>query len=62
MGNVGRSCAAGCALDGKGQTGRVKSAAMFAAPQMDQFNAAFGQVIATANYPRQIQAVFRFTF
>jgi hypothetical protein len=34
----------------------------FAAPQMDQFNSAFGQITATANYPRQIQAVFRFSF
>ena len=34
----------------------------FAGPQMDQFNSAFGQVTATANYPRQIQAVFRFSF
>ena len=29
---------------------------------MDQFNSAFGQITATANYPRQIQAVFRFSF
>jgi hypothetical protein len=35
---------------------------MFGAPQMDQFNSAFGQITATANYPRQIQAVFRITF
>jgi len=34
----------------------------FGNPQMDQFNAAFGQITATANYPRQIQAVFRFSF
>jgi len=34
----------------------------FAGPQMDQFNSAFGQITATANYPRQIQAVFRFSF
>jgi hypothetical protein len=34
----------------------------FAAPQMDQFNSAFGQITATANYPRQVQAVFRFSF
>jgi len=35
---------------------------MFAAPNMDQFSTAFGQVTATANYPRQIQAVFRISF
>jgi hypothetical protein len=34
----------------------------FAAPQIDQFNSAFGQITATANYPRQMQAVFRFSF
>jgi hypothetical protein len=34
----------------------------FGAPQMNQFNSAFGQITATANYPRQIQAVFRLSF
>ena len=34
----------------------------FANPQMDQFNSAFGQITATANYPRQVQAVLRFSF
>jgi hypothetical protein len=34
----------------------------FGGPQMDQFNSAFGQITATANYPRQIQAVFRISF
>jgi hypothetical protein len=31
-------------------------------PQMDQFNSAFGQVTATLNYARQVQATFRATF
>jgi hypothetical protein len=31
-------------------------------PQMDQFNSAFGQVSATLNYARQIQAMVRMTF
>jgi hypothetical protein len=34
----------------------------FGAPNMDQFSTAFGQITATANYPRQVQAVFRLTF
>jgi hypothetical protein len=34
----------------------------FGNPQMDQFNAAFGQITATANYPRQAQLVLRFSF
>jgi hypothetical protein len=34
----------------------------FGSPQMDQFNSAFGQITATANYARQIQAVVRFGF
>lgn len=34
----------------------------FGAPTMDQFSTAFGQITATANYPRQVQAVFRFSF
>ena len=35
---------------------------LFGAPNMDQFSTAFGQITATSNYPRQIQAVFRLTF
>jgi hypothetical protein len=31
-------------------------------PQMDQFNSAFGQVSATLNYARQVQATVRVTF
>jgi hypothetical protein len=34
----------------------------FGNPQMDQFNSSFGQITATANYPRQVQAVVRFSF
>lgn len=34
----------------------------FGNPQMNQFNSSFGQITATANYPRQVQAVFRFSF
>ena len=34
----------------------------FGAPNMDQFSTAFGQITATANYPRQVQAVFRLSF
>ncbi|MCL4402883.1 MAG: hypothetical protein M1436_09515, partial [Acidobacteria bacterium] len=34
----------------------------FGNPQMNQFNSAFGQILATANYPRQAQAVVRLTF
>ncbi len=34
----------------------------FGGPQMDQFNSSFGQITATANYPRQIQAVIRLSF
>jgi hypothetical protein len=44
----------------RGEALDVMNDAQFGAPQMDQFNAAFGQITATANYPRQIQAVFRF--
>jgi hypothetical protein len=35
---------------------------MFANPNTDQFNSAFGQITATANYARQIQAVLRLNF
>jgi hypothetical protein len=35
---------------------------LFANPNTDQFNSAFGQITATANYPRQVQAVVRFSF
>jgi hypothetical protein len=31
-------------------------------PQMDQFNSAFGQITATLNYARQVQATLRVTF
>ncbi len=34
----------------------------FGAPNMNQFSTAFGQITTTANYPRQVQAVFRLTF
>ena len=34
----------------------------FARPQMDQFNSAFGQITATLNYARQIQAMIRVSF
>ena len=34
----------------------------FALPQMDQFNSAFGQITATLNYARQIQAMVRVSF
>jgi hypothetical protein len=35
---------------------------LLGAPNTDQFNLAFGQITATANYPRQIQAVLRLSF
>lgn len=35
---------------------------LLGAPNTDQFNLAFGQITATANYPRQIQAVLRLNF
>ena len=35
---------------------------MFANPNTDQFNSAFGQITSTANYPRQIQVVLRMNF
>jgi hypothetical protein len=35
---------------------------LFAGPQMDQFDSAFGRITATSNYPRQIQAVIRLTY
>jgi hypothetical protein len=31
-------------------------------PQMDQFNSAFGQISATLNYARQVQAMVRASF
>jgi hypothetical protein len=31
-------------------------------PQMDQFNSAFGQITAQANYARQVQATLRVSF
>jgi hypothetical protein len=34
----------------------------FANPNTDQFNTAFGQITAAANYPRQIQIVLRLNF
>jgi len=34
----------------------------FAGPQMDQFNSAFGQITAQANYARQVQATLRVSF
>jgi hypothetical protein len=34
----------------------------FGAPQMDQYNSAFGQITTQVNYARQVQAVLRFTF
>jgi hypothetical protein len=34
----------------------------FAGPTMDQFSSSFGQITATANYPRQIQAVLKLSF
>ena len=34
----------------------------FALPQMDQFNSAFGQISATLNYARQVQASVRVSF
>jgi hypothetical protein len=34
----------------------------FGGPTMDQFSSSFGQITATANYPRQIQAVIRLRF
>ena len=34
----------------------------FANPQMDQFNSAFGQITATLNYARQVQAMLRVSF
>ena len=34
----------------------------FANPQTDQFNSAFGQITATLNYARQIQAMVRVSF
>ena len=34
----------------------------FANPQMDQFSSAFGQITATLNYARQIQAMLRVSF
>ena len=34
----------------------------FGGPQMDQFNSAFGQITAQANYARQIQATLRLSF
>ena len=35
---------------------------LFGNPTMNQFSTAFGQITATANYPRQIQAVIRLSF
>jgi hypothetical protein len=35
---------------------------LFANPNTDQFNSAFGQITGAANYPRQIQAVLRLNF
>jgi hypothetical protein len=31
-------------------------------PQVDQFNSAFGQITATLNYARQVQATVRVAF
>ncbi len=35
---------------------------LFSGPTTDQFSTAFGQITGQANYPRQIQAVLRFSF
>ena len=35
---------------------------LFALPQMDQFNSAFGQITTQANYARQVQLVLRASF
>ncbi|MFB3828444.1 MAG: carboxypeptidase regulatory-like domain-containing protein [Bryobacteraceae bacterium] len=52
----------GMELQARGEALNALNRPQFAAPQMDQFNSAFGQITATANYPRQIQAVLRFSF
>jgi hypothetical protein len=56
-------------LNDKGASVQLRSDALnafnhptFANPQMDQFNSAFGQITATLNYARQIQAMVRLSF
>ena len=52
----------GMELQLRGEALNALNHPQFGNPQMDQFNSAFGQITATANYPRQVQAVIRFSF
>lgn len=56
-------------LNEKGATAELRGDALnafnhptFANPQTDQFNSAFGQITATLNYARQVQAMVRVSF
>jgi hypothetical protein len=52
----------GVALQLRGDALNFMNHPTFAGPQMDQFNSAFGQITAQANYARQIQATARLSF
>jgi hypothetical protein len=52
----------GMELQFRGEALNAFNHPQFGAPQMDQFNSAFGQISATANYPRQVQLVLRLSF
>ena len=49
-------------IEVRGEALNAFNRARFANPNTDRFNTAFGQITATANYARQIQAVFRLNF
>ena len=52
----------GATIEVRGEALNAFNRARFANPNTDRFNTAFGQITATANYARQIQAVFRLNF
>ena len=69
MNNVDANIRKLWALQERGATIEVRAEALnafnralFANPNTDQFNSAFGQITTTANYARQIQAVLRLNF
>jgi hypothetical protein len=52
----------GAELQLRGEGLNAFNRALFANPNTDQFNSAFGQIVASGNYARQIQVVVRATF
>jgi hypothetical protein len=52
----------GAEIQVRGEALNAFNHAVMGTPQMDQFNSAFGQITATLNYARQIQAMLRVGF